>query len=94
MLDDPTRAALRRAAWVYPALLVVLVTGAVASHALARAALHDGNKPILADKEGKLAARECADVMPDLAARVARPLVSEQVGGSVAEGQEGASSNS
>ena len=73
-------------------LLVLYVTGAVASHALARAALHDGACPVLADAEGRLAETECAAVDPELAARVATALVSEVAEGAVET--EGASSNS
>lgn len=68
-------------------LLVLLVTGAVASHALARAALHDGARPVLEGKDGKLGPSDCADVLPDLAARVARSLESEK--GNSAEPKEG-----
>ena len=52
-------------------VVVLYVTGAVASHALARAALHDGAKPVLADDEGNLRELDCADVDAALAARVA-----------------------
>lgn len=62
-------------------LIVLYVTGAVASHALARAALHDGQKPVLTAEDGTMAAVACEDVMPDLAVRVAAPAVSEQAGG-------------
>jgi len=64
-------------------VLVVLFTGAVASHALARAALHDGQKPLLAGPDGALRPTDCADIYPELAARLAIPLVSEQVTESV-----------
>jgi len=60
-------------------LLVLLLTGAVASHALARAALHDGHKPLLAGPDGTLIPTDCADIYPELAARLATPLISEQV---------------
>ena len=66
-------------------VLVLYVTGAVASHALARAALHDGAKPVLADAQGNLHETECGAVFPDLAARLATPLTSEQVDQSVPE---------
>ena len=74
-------------------VIVLYVTGAVASHALARAALHDGDKPVLADDEGNLRETDCADVDPVLAMRVATPLVSEQVSESVPD-EEDAPSNS
>ena len=64
-------------------VIVLYVTGAVATHALARAALHDGEKPLLAGPDGELKKTECADVYPELAVRLATPLVSEQVGDSV-----------
>jgi multicomponent Na+:H+ antiporter subunit G len=75
-------------------VLVLYVTGAVASHALARAALHDGARPVLADAEGKLSETECGDVFPDLAMRIATPLTSEQVDQSVPEDEEAEPSNS
>ena len=74
--------------------VVLYVTGAVASHALARAALHDGAKPILTNKDGQLTETACGVVDAELAARVATPLTSEQVGQSVPEEQEDAPSNS
>ena len=60
-------------------LLVLMVTGPVASHALARAALHDGKKPLLADEKGELVETSCHDVSLELGARLTSPLVSEQV---------------
>lgn len=73
-------------------LIVLYVTGAVASHALARAALHDGNKPMLAQPDGSLEATACDEIYPELGARLATPLISEQVPDSVEE--EPAPSNS
>ncbi|MEM7056650.1 MAG: monovalent cation/H(+) antiporter subunit G [Pseudomonadota bacterium] len=64
-------------------VIVLYVTGAVASHALARAALHDGEKPLLAGPDGTLKKTDCGDVFPELAVRIATPLVSEQVDDSV-----------
>ena len=70
-------------------LIVLWVTGAVASHALARAALHDGKKPLLAGPDGTLRETGCEEVYPDLGVRIATPLVSEQVAQSVpAEDEE------
>ncbi|HMB48495.1 MAG TPA: monovalent cation/H(+) antiporter subunit G [Afifellaceae bacterium] len=60
-------------------LLVLLVTGSVATHALARAALHDGELPLLADADGKLAATSPDSLFPGLGARLAAPLRSETV---------------
>ena len=74
-------------------VIVLYVTGAVSSHALARAALHDGAKPVLADEEGRLTAVDCATADPVLAQRIATPLTSEQVRESVPD-EEGTPSNS
>ena len=60
-------------------VLVSLTAGAVAAHALARAALHDGERPLLAGVDGVLRPTDCASVYPDLGVRLAQPLVSEQV---------------
>lgn len=69
--------------WVRLGIIVIVlyVTGAVASHALARAALHDGRKPLLADDNGTLRETGCDEVYPELSARLATPLMSEQVSG-------------
>lgn len=76
-------------------VIVLYVTGAVASHALARAALHDGEKPLLRQSDGSLKATDCSDVDQVLGARVATPLISEQVEKSVPEPDQGdAPSNS
>jgi multicomponent Na+:H+ antiporter subunit G len=42
-------------------ILALLFTGSVATHALARAALHDGIKPVLAGDGGELSARDAAE---------------------------------
>ncbi|MFK7942209.1 MAG: monovalent cation/H(+) antiporter subunit G [Paracoccaceae bacterium] len=65
--------------WVRLGIIVIVlyVTGAVASHALARAALHDGNKPLLAGPDGELTPIGCDEVYPELRVRLATPLVSE-----------------
>ncbi len=60
-------------------LLVLLVTGPVATHALARAALHDGEKPLIAGDDGRLSVAEPDDLFPGLGRRLAAPLVSETV---------------
>lgn len=82
--------------WVRLGIIVIVlyVTGAVASHALARAALHDGEKPLLAGPDGKLRETGCDEVYPELGARLATPLLSEQVVEGVPEAEGGASSNS
>ncbi len=60
-------------------LLVLLTTGSVATHALARAALHDGEKPLIAGEDGKLAPGDPDALFPGLGARLAAPLRSETV---------------
>lgn len=60
-------------------LLVLFVTAPVSSHALARAALHDGEKPLLAGKDGKLEPTDPVDQFPELAERLSTPLSSEAV---------------
>ena len=62
-------------------MVVLMWTGAVATHALARAALHDGERPVLADAEGRLAPTDPVTLFPELGARLAAPLVSESVEG-------------
>jgi len=58
-------------------VLVLWATGAVATHALSRAALHDGVKPLLAGPDGRLVATDCVDLFPELGVRLAQPLSSE-----------------
>jgi multicomponent Na+:H+ antiporter subunit G len=60
-------------------LLVLLTTGSVATHALARAALHDGEKPLIAGDDGKLEPSDPDSLFPGLGARLAAPLRSETV---------------
>ena len=60
-------------------VVVMWVTGAVATHALARAALHDGEKPLLADAGGALVATDPVTLFPELGVRLAAPLKSEIV---------------
>ena len=62
-------------------LLVMWTTGAVSTHALARAALHDGEKPLLADETGALVATDPVSLFPELGVRLATPLKSEIVEG-------------
>ncbi|MEM9371442.1 MAG: monovalent cation/H(+) antiporter subunit G [Pseudomonadota bacterium] len=66
-------------------LAVVLFTGAVSSHALARAALHDGRKPILQSDFGRLEETDPVDLFPELGVRLAQPLTSETVVADVPE---------
>ena len=72
-------------------LLVLYVTGAVASHALARAALHDGAKPVLSGPDG-LAETACNEIDDALAARVATAAEAAQADQTAP--QEDAPSNS
>jgi multicomponent Na+:H+ antiporter subunit G len=60
-------------------MVVLMWTGAVATHALARAALHDGEKPLLADATGALVATDPVSLFPELGVRLATPLQSEIV---------------
>ena len=60
-------------------MVVMMWTGAVAAHALARAALHDGEKPLLADASGALVATDPVELFPELGVRLATPLKSEIV---------------
>lgn len=60
-------------------LVVMTWTGAVATHALARAALHDGEHPLLADETGRLAKTDPVALFPELGVRLAAPLSSEMV---------------
>lgn len=80
--------------WVRLVIIVIVlyVTGAVSSHALARAALHDGEKPLLSQPDGTLAKTGCEEIFPELGVRLATPLISEQVAESIEE--EAAPSNS
>jgi multicomponent Na+:H+ antiporter subunit G len=60
-------------------VFVSLIAGAVAAHALARAALHDGEQPLLAGSDAVLRPTDCASVYPELGLLLAQPLVSEEV---------------
>ena len=60
-------------------MVVMMWTGSVASHALARAALHDGEKPLLTNAEGALVKTDPVDLFPELGVRLAAPLTSEVV---------------
>jgi multicomponent Na+:H+ antiporter subunit G len=60
-------------------MVVMMWTGSVATHALARAALHDGEKPVLADADGRLVPTDPVSLFPELGTRLAAPLVSESV---------------
>jgi multicomponent Na+:H+ antiporter subunit G len=60
-------------------MVVLMWTGSAATHALARAALHDGEKPLLADDSGRLVKTDPVDLFPELTHRLAAPLTSEVV---------------
>lgn len=60
-------------------VFVLMTAGAVATHALSRAALHDGERPLLASSDGTLRPTDCGSIYPDLGVRLAQPLISEQV---------------
>ena len=60
-------------------LLVMWTTGAVATHARARAALQDGDTPLLAAAPGALVATDPVSLFPELGVRLATPLKSEIV---------------
>ncbi|MEM9146182.1 MAG: monovalent cation/H(+) antiporter subunit G [Pseudomonadota bacterium] len=60
-------------------LALLWLTAPLATHALARAALHDGEKPLLADENDALVAKDPGEVFPGLEQRLAEPLSSEQL---------------
>jgi multicomponent Na+:H+ antiporter subunit G len=60
-------------------MVVMMWTGAVATHALSRAALHDGELPLLADNAGALVRTDPVSLFPELGVRLAAPLSSEAV---------------
>ncbi len=53
-------------------LLVILLAGPVATHALARAALHDKLYPLIVDRSGKLVEGDPDKVAPRLSAKPAK----------------------
>lgn len=55
-------------------VLILGITGPVAAHALARAALHDGLRPLLADDDGRLVPADLERDFPVLAERLAEPV--------------------
>ena len=60
-------------------LALIFVAGPVTSHALARAALHDGRKPLLENDEGELVETDLRVAFPALRDRLGEPLSSETV---------------
>lgn len=75
-------------------LMLLLFAGPVISHALARAALHDGQKPLLADEDGRLREVAPEELFPTLRDRLQEPLVSETANDDTAEPEGGVPSNS
>ncbi len=65
-------------------LALLLITAPLATHALARAALHDGQRPLLAPEEaggpvGKLEQTDPVDLFPELEERLRQPTSSESL---------------
>lgn len=69
-------------------VLALWTSGAVATHALARAALHDGERPLLADAGGRLAPTDPVSLFPELGERLAAPLSSETIAETPEEASE------
>ncbi|HUF87349.1 MAG TPA: monovalent cation/H(+) antiporter subunit G [Thermohalobaculum sp.] len=70
-------------------VLALWTSGAVATHALARAALHDGERPLLANAQGRLLPTDPVSLFPELAERLAAPLTSETPEGALEEAATG-----
>lgn len=64
---------------------LVMLTGPISTHALARAVLHHGAKPLLADRHGRLAPADVTDLFPELTERL-RPHVGEDEAGPAGAG--------
>ena len=75
-------------------LALLLFSGPVISHALARAALHDGQKPLLMTERRRLRATDLAEIHPDLRERLGEPLTSETADDDTPVRRGGAPSNS
>lgn len=58
-------------------VLIIWATGPVATHALARAALHASHRPLLVDAAGTLKPTDVVDLFPELGVRLATPYTSE-----------------
>lgn len=56
---------------------LIMLTAPTAAHALARAALHEGVRPVLEDDEGRLVETDPGTLFPGLEERLETPLVSE-----------------
>jgi multicomponent Na+:H+ antiporter subunit G len=58
---------------------MLMIVAPVSTHALARAALHDGKLPLLLNAKGWLVETAPVDLFPELEVRLRQPLTSEQV---------------
>ena len=59
-------------------LALLLVTAPLATHALTRAALHDGQRPLL-ERGGRLLPTDPVELFPELEERLRQPISSESV---------------
>ena len=58
---------------------MLMIVAPVSSHALARAALHEGRLPLLANAKNWLVETDVVRLFPELEMRIRQPLSSEQV---------------
>lgn len=58
---------------------LIMLTAPIASHALARAAMHDGDQPLLSRPDGSLAETDPVTLFPELDERINTPLSSESL---------------
>ena len=58
---------------------MLMIVAPVSTHALARAALHDGKLPLLINAKGWLVETDCLRLFPELGEKLREPLTSEQV---------------
>ena len=72
----------------------LLLTIPTATHALARAALHDGERPLLDDGKGNLVPTDPVALYPELEERLRTPISSETVDSNGRRAGEAAPSNS
>ncbi len=76
---------------------LIFLSGPISTHALARAALHDGARPQLMGEDGEIRETDLKRLFPELDARVEAPLISETVESPEAplpKAEEGTPSNS
>ncbi|HUF57265.1 MAG TPA: monovalent cation/H(+) antiporter subunit G [Thermohalobaculum sp.] len=67
---------------------MLMIVAPVSSHALARAALHEGRLPLLVNAKNWLVETDPVSLFPELETRLRQPLSSEQVAGET-DPQEG-----